>query len=464
MSHVSTPPTRIGKPTVAALGTLSLATGALEAVLTPALPLVQRQLGITPAQGASLSAAMLMTGLIVTPIAGKLGDRYGAKRVMVWLMAVVSAGGLLSSVAPNLPVLLVGQILEGVMMGVMPVSFILARRYLPGHSQVAIGWIFGLFLGGGMLGTLMAGPLAEGLSWHAMFAVPTVVIIAATVVVAWKLPHDPPNVSVAGMDWPGLVLLSASLLALVAGLSALPGAGAPPIAIVAVILATVVLVTGFVLVERRASAPMIDLTMLARPGMRIACVLTLVICTGTSVTVYLVPQLFAVSGDGYGFGASPTTIGQFLLPSLITASAGGPIAGLAVRRFGWRPVVVAGIVVLTVSLFGLASTHSEVWHLVVGKALIALAGSISLTALITGTAASVDEGDTGIATSLVLVARIIGFTVGFQVGGALLTAGADPVSGVPAESGFVLGFLVAGVVTALSLLVILGANRRKLHA
>jgi MFS family permease len=223
-------------------------------------------------------------------------------------------------------------------------------------------------------------------------------------------------------------------------------------------------VTGFVLVERRASAPMIDLTMLARPGMRIACVLTLVICTGTSVTVYLVPQLFAVSGDGYGFGASPTTIGQFLLPSLITASAGGPIAGLAVRRFGWRPVVVAGIVVLTVSLFGLASTHSEVWHLVVGKALIALAGSISLTALITGTAASVDEGDTGIATSLVLVARIIGFTVGFQVGGALLTAGADPVSGVPAESGFVLGFLVAGVVTALSLLVILGANRRKLHA
>jgi MFS family permease len=350
------------------------------------------------------------------------------------------------------------------MMGVMPVSFILARRYLSGHSHVAIGLIFGLFLGGGMLGTLMAGPLAEGLSWHAMFAVPTIVIIAATLIVALKLPHDPPNLSIAGMDWPGLALLSVSLFALVAGLGALPGSGAPPIAIIAFVLLIIALVTGFVLVERRASAPMIDLKMLARPGMWIACVMTLVLCVGSSVTVYLIPQLFAVSGDGYGFGAGATAIGQFLLPSLITASAGGPIAGLAVRRFGWHPVAVAGIVALTVSLFALASTHSQIWHLVVGKALIALAGSISLTALITGTAASVDQGDTGIATSLVLVARGIGFAVGFQIGGTLLTAGADAVSGVPAESAFALGFLIAGAVTGLSLLVIFGANRRMLRA
>ena len=64
------------------------------------------------------------------------------------------------------------------------------------------------------------------------------------------------------------------------------------------------------------------------------------------------------------------------------------------------------------------------------------------------------QSDTGIATSLVLVTRVIGFAVGAQVGGALLTAGTPSGSDVPAESAFVTGFVIAGVVTALSLLVV----------
>ncbi|MFJ4000501.1 MFS transporter [Streptomyces parvus] len=453
-THAPAPP--IGKAAVGALGALAVATGALESVVTPTLPLLQGELDMSPAEGALLSIVLLVTGALITPIAGKLGDRYGGKRVVVRLMAVVCAGGLVSALAPNLPVLLLGQVLQGAMVGALPLSFILVRAHLPaGESKVAIGVVSGLFVGGAMAGTLAAGPVAEGLSRHWMFALPTFAVIGATVLVHRLMPHDPPRrTDGAGIDWPGLVLLSGTLVTLMLVL----GLGADLVVQPLVLLGLVVLLaafgTGWVAVERRAASPMVDLRMLTRPAVGKSCVLTFLICVGTSAATYLVPQLFAVPADTYGFGASATAIGFFLLPGALAASLAGPISGIGVRRLGSRAVVTAGVLLMAVGLLGLAAAHTEIWHLVVGKALVALANGLCVTAMVTRTATSVDLGDTGIATGLVLVTRVIGFAVGVQVTGAILTAGTPAGSKIPAESAFVAGFVLAAAVTALSLLVV----------
>ncbi|MFD3818031.1 MFS transporter [Streptomyces rubiginosohelvolus] len=456
MTTTHAPARPIGKAAVGALGALAVATGALESVVTPTLPLLQRELDMSPAEGALLSIVLLATGALITPIAGKLGDRYGGKRVVVRLMAVVCAGGLVSALAPNLPVLLLGQVLQGAMVGALPLSFILVRAHLPaGESKVAIGVVSGLFVGGAMAGTLAAGPVAEGLSRHWMFALPTFAVIGATVLVHRLMPHDPPRrPDGTGIDWPGLVLLSGTLVTLMLVL----GLGADLVTQPLVLLGLVVLLAafgaGWVAVERRAASPMVDLRMLTRPAVGKSCVLTFLICVGTSAATYLVPQLFAVPADTYGFGASATEIGLFLLPGALAASLAGPISGIGVRRLGSRAVVTAGGLLMAVGLLGLAAAHTEIWHLVVGKALVALANGLCVTAMVTRTATSVDLGDTGIATGLVLVTRVIGFAVGVQVTGAILTAGTPSGSKIPAESAFVAGFVLAAAVTALSLLVV----------
>ncbi|MGI5440761.1 MFS transporter [Streptomyces shenzhenensis] len=455
MTATLAPPVHIGKAAVGALGMLAVATGALESVVTPTLPLLQRELDMSPAEGALLSIMLLITGALVTPIAGKFGDRYGGKRVLIRLMAVVSAGGLVSALAPNLPVLLLGQVLQGAMVGALPLSFILVRTHLPaGESKVAIGVVSGLFVGGGMAGTLSAGPVAEELSRHWMFALPTIAVIGTTLLVNRLMPHDPPGRSDdTGVDWPGLALLSGTLVTLMLVLALAPDIGSQPLVLGALILVLAAFVTGWIAVERRAASPMVDLRMLARPAMWTSCVLTFVVCVGTSVPVYLVPQLFAVPADEYGFGAGATEIGFFLLPGAIAASLAGPIGGIGARRFGSRAVVTAGIVIMVAALIALAAVHTEVWHLVIGKAMIALANGLCVTAMVTSTATSVEPSETGIASSLVLVTRVVGYAVGAQVSGAILTAGTPSGSDVPAESAFVTGFVMAGAVTALSLLV-----------
>ncbi|MFD4592640.1 MFS transporter [Streptomyces rubiginosohelvolus] len=453
-THAPAPP--IGKAAVGALGALAVATGALESVVTPTLPLLQRELDMSPAEGALLSIVLLVTGALITPIAGKLGDRYGGKRVVVRLMAVVCAGGLVSALAPNLPVLLLGQVLQGAMVGALPLSFILVRAHLPaGESKVAIGVVSGLFVGGAMAGTLAAGPVAEGLSRHWMFALPTFAVIGATVLVHRLMPHDPPRrPDGTGIDWPGLVLLSGTLVTLMLVLGLGADLVTQPLVLVGLVVLLAAFGTGWVAVERRAASPMVDLRMLTRPAVGKSCVLTFLICVGTSAATYLVPQLFAVPADTYGFGASATAIGLFLLPGALAASLAGPISGIGVRRLGSRAVVTAGVLLMAAGLLGLAAAHTEIWHLVVGKALVALANGLCVTAMVTRTATSVDPGDTGIATGLVLVTRVIGFAVGVQVTGAILTAGTPSGSKIPAESAFVAGFVLAAAVTVLSLLVV----------
>ncbi|MET7812395.1 MFS transporter [Streptomyces sp. NPDC005395] len=449
------PPARIGKAAVGALGLLALSAGALESVVSPTIPLLERELDMSQSEGALLSIVLLITGALVTPLAGKFGDRYGGKKVLIRLMAVVSVGGTVSALAPNLPVLLLGQVLQGAMIGALPLSFIVVRKHLPaGESKVAIGVVSGLFVGGGMVGMLSAGPVAEQLSRHWMFALPTIAVVGATLLVNRLMPADPPGrTDGGGIDWPGLLLLSGMLVTLMLVLALAPEAASQPLVLVALVLVLAAFVTGWVRVERRAASPMIDLRMLARPAIWKACVLTFVICLGTAMAVYLVPQLLDERGDGYGFGASATEIGFFLLPGAVAATLAGPLGGLGDRRFGSRAVVTTGVVMMAVALVALAAVHSEVWHLVAGKALIALANGLCVTAMMTSTATAVDRNDTGIATSLILVSRVLGYAVGGQLGGALLTAATPSGSEVAAESAYVTGFVVAGVVTSLALFV-----------
>lgn len=447
-------PARAGWLPIGALGLLALALGTLQSVVEPALPLLQREWGVSPSEGALVANALLVTGAVITPVAGKLGDRYGGKRVLLGLTALVATGGLLAALAPNLPVLLLGQVLQGVMVGALPLSFILVRTHLPAaQSQVAIGCVVALFTGGGIAGTMLAGPVADALSWRWIFALPTIVIVATTPAVIRLMPHDPPVSSEERIDWPGAVLLSGTLLAFMVGLVTMTRHSLPPYAIGVLALLVTALATGWVAVERRAKAPMVDLRMLARPVIWQACLLTFVVTTGFGMVVFLLPQLFAVPADAYGFGADTTGIGWYLLPGAVAGAVSDSAGGVAARRFGPRAVVLAGAVVTAVTMTALAVLHTASWHLVLAKVLTAFAAGLGTTALVAHTAAAVDPRDTGIATSLLVVTRVIGVALGIQIAGAILDAGAGP-AGPPAESAFVTGFSVVALVAALSLLAV----------
>jgi predicted MFS family arabinose efflux permease len=214
------------------------------------------------------------------------------------------------------------------------------------------------------------------------------------------------------------------------------------------------LASGWVAVERRVASPMVDLRMLTTPALGRAYALTFVITACLGLVAFLIPQLLAVPAEGYGFGVGTTEIGLFLLPGAIAGAVSDSVGGFAARRFGPRAVVRAGMIVTAGTMLGLAFVHTAAWHLTVARVLIAFAAGLGTTALLARTASTVDAGDTGTTTGLLVVTRVIGTALGAQAAGLVLATGADPITGLPSESAFVTGFGVVGVAAACSLFVV----------
>src|SRR5215472_18000843 len=98
------------------LAVLSLAACAytlLESLVVPALPVLQRELHTTPSGVAWVFTAYLLAASVVTPIAGRLGDMFGKKRVLVIALAGLAAGSLLAAVATSLSVMVVARTIQG---------------------------------------------------------------------------------------------------------------------------------------------------------------------------------------------------------------------------------------------------------------------------------------------------------------------------------------------------------------
>src|SRR6185312_8791641 len=151
---------------------------------------------------------------------------------------------------------------------------------------------------------------------------------------------------------------------------------------------------------------------------------------------------------GYGFGATATMTGLYLLPGSLLMLGAGPAAGLLGRRFGSKWPLALGMVLIAVSTFGLAALHSEPWEIVVSMAGLSVGVGFAFAAMAALITEAVDPTETGIATGINTVMRTVGAVVGAQVGAAILTATTLPGTAVPTEGAYVGAFLLSAVASA----------------
>jgi predicted MFS family arabinose efflux permease len=437
------------------LAALVAAIGALESMPFPALPLIQRELGLDPAQAGLLSTTLILTGAVAMPIVGKLADNHDPRRVLLGVTWCLVAGGTLAAFAGSFGLMLAAQFLQGIGTGIVPVTFALVRGFLPaGRMPPAVGLVAGVFVLGGGLGILSAGPLADALSRRWMFLTPTLVVAALALVAPLLLPRTGDRRERAGrLDWLGALLLAAALVTLMMGLSLVSKTGWP--ASLGLLALAGLLTAGWTLVERRARNPLIDLRLLQRRGVWSSCLAAAVMGAGYAVSFFLIPQLLALPPRtaGFGFGASPSTISLYLFPPVVAAVIVGPLAGFLVRRLGSRAVVGTGLALTATGALVALGWHSSPWQIVLSAVLTAGLGACAAsTALYTAVIESVPASDTGVATALSGILRGVGAAVGVQVAAAVLTASRDPATALPREWGFQLGFALSAGIALLPLL------------
>ena len=412
-----------------------------QTLVVPALPALQRELDTTTTWVTWVLTGFLLSASVLTPILGKLGDQYGKERMLVISLSIFLVGCLGSALAPNIAVLIAFRVVSGAGGAVFPLSFgIIRDEFPPEKIKIGIGLLSAVFGVGGGLGVVLSGLIVDNASWRWLFLGGAVPVGLSILLVRRYVPESPVK-SPSRVDVPGALLLSGGLVALLVALTEGESWGWTSPAIVGLWLLALVLLTAWVLVELRVPQPMVDMRMMTNRPVLFTNLTALIAGFAMFSSFVLVPAFVQSDpSNGYGFGASATEAGLYLLPSSLTMLFAGPLAGVLGRRWGSKWPLVIGMVLIAVGVLVLAEWNDEPWQIVVAMIALGIGVAFSFAAMAALITESVRPTETGVATGMNTVMRTVGGVVGGQLGAVLLTAHTIGNTEVPSETGFVEAF------------------------
>jgi EmrB/QacA subfamily drug resistance transporter len=417
-----------------------------QTLVVPALPALQRELDTTTTWVTWVLTVFLLTASVATPLLGKLGDQYGKERLLVISLSVFLVGCVGAAFAPNIWVLIACRALSGTGGAIFPLSFGIIRDEFPADKvKVGIGLLSAVFGVGGGLGVVLSGVIVDNVSWRWLFLAGAIPVAVSILLVHRFVPESPVK-SPSRVDVPGALLLSGGLVSLLLALTEGERWGWTSAPILGLGALAAVLLVAWALVELHVPQPMVDMRMLARRTVLLTNVTALIAGFAMFSAFILVPAFVqAPLLRGYGFGASATEAGLYLLPSSLSMLVAGPAAGLLGRRYGSKWPLAAGMLLVGVGAVLLAHWHAEPWEIVLAMLALGTGIAFSYAAMAALITESVRPTETGVATGMNTVMRTVGGVVGGQIGAALLTAHTIGNTSIPAESGFVDAFWLSAV-------------------
>src|SRR5688500_123666 len=412
-------------------------------VVNVALPVISRELGLTPGLAGWAVAAYAVTfgGLLL--LGGRLADVFGTRRMLLAGLAVFTIASLAAGLANTAELFLVARALQGIGAALLsPAALATLLHRFDGAARHRALAVWGAVGGGGAaVGVLLGGLLAGGPGWRWIFFVnvPVGALVAVAIVVlgiAAPVARRRERVDLAGavLATAGIGSLIAALTATTSGEALLPAGLA---------LLGIVLLGAFVAVERRAAQPLVRLELVRSRPVATGSLLMLV------ATGLLVGGLFMFSFElQSGAGWSPIATGLAFLPISVAVIAGAHVAGRAVGRVGPR---IVGSLALLVAALGLGTTAGALstgaveFVAIGGRTLAALGLGAAFVCASTTALSHVATSEAGAASGLLNSFHELGSAAGVAGLGAIAAAGIG--LGFQAATGLA---VVAAIVAALA--------------
>lgn len=417
-------------------------------IVNVALPSIQRDLALTPAGVAWVVNAYVLTfgGLLL--LAGRAADVVGRRRMFVAGSAAFTAGTLLAGTAGSEAVLVAARVVQGAGAAALsPAAMSLLLVMFPGaaRARAMSAWGAASTLGGAT-GVLAGGLLSGTLGWSWVFYV-TVPVSGVAILAARRLLDAAPATVHRRFDAAGAAAVTGAVLALVHAALAAPGQGFTSPSVVGGAAAAVVLLVLFVLLERRATDPLVPLETFA--SRVVSTGVTLAVLGGAArastfvlIALYLQQGLHLPPGVA-GLAMVPTSLAGFMV------SLG--MLPRVLRAVGPERSMVLGLVVLAAGHLWLARTPAEaVYVLDVLPALLLVATGVALSftpttmVIASGVPAARAGLASGLASSATQVGAALGMAAFTAVAVTATRSGGD--DGTLSVDGFAAAFTAAAVV------------------
>ena len=468
-----------------------------ETMLVPAIPHLINDFGITYSISSWILSSYLISGAISVPIAGKLSDIYGRKRILLIVMLIYTLGVIGGAVSTDIYSLLISRTVQGVGMSVFPIVFAIVQDQFPRNKvSIAQGTLASMFAFGGVLGLIVGGNVIEHFGWRTTFySVIPIAVLLIIIILRYVQVKEPtekistqqdqkellneeskgtdkypgkqqrqhkliPNSGTSKVDIKGAILLAITITSFLSALSFVQSSDnndlLKPFYVSSwrILLLNLVgfgSLTAFIFVERKSTSPLIDLKLIARKPILISNIIVIIwgICTfAIFQTIPILVQSPVLTG---GFGGNAVDAANIQLPFSVTS--------LIISRIGSSKVTLIGAVITTISLSGTLIFHANAIQLAINLAIVGVGLALLNVGQLNINTTSVSPRNMGVSLGINTLLRYIGSAIGPAVAGMLMQANqnviktADGISSAfPSRESYNFIFLFILIAAAITIL------------
>jgi EmrB/QacA subfamily drug resistance transporter len=322
-------------------------------------------LGAALAEGQWILTANILPLAALMVFGGRLGDLFGLRRAFLAGAVIFMLATAVAGAAQDMPMMIAARAIQGAGAALMmPTAIAITSAMYPEDKRgAALGVVAGASAFFAALGPVMGG-LLTSIDWRLVFLINVPLALVTVVMTLYATPAlRPQEGERRSLDYPGTLTFGLGMAALVYGLSQVQDSGWGSAETAISLVASVVLLVAFVLIELRVQAPLLNFRLFRHANFLAANVSQMLAGSIELGLGFLLPFFLLLV-----IGVDPAAAGVALIPSTIPIILAGPLAGRMFDRMGGRIPLVAGFLILAAS----------------GVALAAGAGDQSVGALIPG--------------------------------------------------------------------------------
>jgi MFS family permease len=453
-----------------------------ETMLLPAIPEIMQDFSISYGTAAWIFSSYLIVAAVMTPIAGKMSDLYGKKKVLLVLLTMYAAGIAAGGFADNISFLLASRIIQGVGLAAVPAAFSLLRdTFPPAKLAIAVGVFGSMYSAGSVVGLLAGATIIQSFGWHSTFFSIVPFAAAVTFMIAKFVKEnkgqlmDPVRTqenmgkkwAAPSIDLKGALALSATIIAFLMALTLVEtGVNSetlPQIGVAFVV--SVISLTIFVIIERRITLPLVDLRLLKDKTL----LPSYIILMATGITMFMAyPAIVQLvrSPVPLGFGGDAVNAANVQLPFMIMFLVFASITPLIINRIGKLMPITIGTIISLIGSLGLVMFHSTEFAVSTNLAIIASGLSMTITATWNIVVSSSPKSFIGISVGVGALLLFIGMAIGPALAGVYMenheTIKGDQGS-YPSLNSYNLVYITSALLSTVSLGFALMLRRRVAH-
>ncbi|HEX2557890.1 MAG TPA: MFS transporter [Nitrososphaera sp.] len=431
-----------------------------ETMLLPAIPEIMQDLQVPYATAAWIFSGYMIVAAVMTPIAGKLSDIYGKKKVLLALLAIYIAGTAAGGFANNITFLLIVRVIQGVGLAAVPAAFSLLRdTFPPAKLATAVGVFGSAYSAGSVVGLLAGASIIHNFGWNStfFFIAPAAAMVTAMIAKLVKENKQPPAEVVPKsqkltIDVKGAIALSATTAAFLMALTLVQTGGSVE-QIAAAFAASVISLSAFVAVEKRTRQPLLDFRLLKERTL----MPSYLILIAVGITMFMAyPSIVQLvrSPRPLGFGGDAVEAANVQLPFMVMFLVFASVTPFIINRIGNKKPIIIGSVISLIGSIGLLAFHSTGFEVSANLAVIAAGLSLAITATWNIVVSSSPREFVGISTAVGALLLFIGMATGPAVAGVYMQ-NHEMIEGVagtyPSLGSYNLVFATSALLSAMSL-------------